>query len=61
MMFIKQTYGVSTVYLRSKFLNVSNAIIIDIDRNRTWKHVQNYPVDDDLILCLKKFVEEQTR
>lgn len=53
---IKQTKGIGTFVIRSKFFNVSRNIIATIQSGKTWAHITNYPENPQLISDLKSFI-----
>jgi hypothetical protein len=56
---IKQTKGIGTRQQRSEFFKVSTGIISNIDNHKTWTHVKDAEIDDEVINKLKQYITSQ--
>jgi hypothetical protein len=56
---IKQTKGIGTMQQRSEFFKVSTGIIGNIDNHKTWTHLEDAEIDDEVINKLKQYITSQ--
>jgi hypothetical protein len=56
---IKQTKGIGTQQQRSEFFKVSIKNISNIDCNRTWTHLEDDEIDQEVIENLEEYVASQ--